>query len=967
MRISLSVKVFFLFSTLTVITIGLSVTSFFSYDASIKSAARIMALKDFSLHLERLNVMSAQVFLNHTPAMEKDILDELEHVKAQIKNIPDFSYIHSFKIARRFEELPHVFNSFQKSFIYLLEQYDRHRQIPEDNYSILSVIAKQADVLSDIDHKQFYQVINTLWVQVTHSFEHHDLDQYPGLMQTQKTIAEITKDPAINSAVRDLIHNIEDDLVLHFSLRYQEQFLKNSSHRFFVLINDGIRVIQEENATRQAEYKSMVIIVSLFAVLINLGLWLVISRYFNRFLESQKNAIQAIKSENFEYDFPPPSNDEIGDLSLGMKNLAQSLSRARERYWNIFFNAADAIAILGLDGRFIDINTEACRMLGYTREELLSKTADQIDVNLVHDNDGDVLYNRLISEQTVTVYRTYQRKDKSLMPAEVKLSLIKTSIYDRFDGRIEVPENQMYLLYVRDITQRKAVEKALRQSEEKYRSMMETMKDPVYICSPDYTVIYMNPAMIERTCTDVTGHKCYRTIHGLDDICPWCGWQDETFLDDYSKEISSPLDGRFYNISCSSIVMSDDQRLKLFIYRDITEVKQLENQLLHAQKMESIGTLAGGIAHDFNNILFPIMGYTEILLQDAPEQGLLRKGLEKIYAGAKRAKELVSRILAFSRQDRGETRLLEVPDVIHEALNLLRASIPATIEMDIRISSHCKPIMADPVQIHQIIMNLATNAFHAMEESGGIMTICLEEKTITSGSPESFSVSEGVYNLLTVTDTGVGMSAQVQEKIFDPYFTTKELGKGTGMGLAVVHGVVSQMGGAVNVTTRPGHGTTFRVYLPVPENGVASDEEKETGKGSEVPDLSGGDEHILVVDDEPDVMVIEKAMLERFGYRVTGMNNGYEALDTFRQSPEDFHLVITDLTMPGLSGAALAEQLRGIRKELPILFCTGFSGKKIPDIPGEEDITGKLVKPIDVRQMIQSVRSLLDRVHENRF
>ncbi len=244
--------------------------------------------------------------------------------------------------------------------------------------------------------------------------------------------------------------------------------------------------------------------------------------------------------------------------------------------------------------------------------------------------------------------------------------------------------------------------------------------------------------------------------------------------------------------------------------------KRVENQLIHARKMAAIETLAGGIAHDFNNILFPIMGHTEMLLQDVPKDGDLYKRLKKIYTGAERAKDLVSRLLTFSRQDRGKVRSMDVGPVIDEALKLLRASFPPTIEIHTRISPGCSKVMADPIQIHQIVMNLATNAFHAMEVSGGVMTIALEQEIIDStiASASTLGIPSGVYNLLTVADTGTGMADHVREKIFDPYFTTKGQGKGTGMGLSVVHGIITRMGGSIDVATTPGKGSVFRVHIP---------------------------------------------------------------------------------------------------------------------------------------------------------
>ena len=509
MRISISAKVFLLFSTLTLMLLLLGVTSLFSYKTSVNSADRILVLKNFSIHLERLNVMTAQIFSDQTSAMEKDILYELEQVKSQIKDLSVLNFTHSPKIAGRFATLPEAFNHFQDAFLNLLAQYERHNRAHIIDYNVFSLMAQQAETLSNLDYKRFYQAVNTLWTQAVTIARNHDPDQYSDMKKTRENITRITNDPVINQAVTDLVHHIEVDLKLYSQVKPQELFLKNSSERFFMLINDGIRDIQQENTSLQARYRSILIISCIIAVCINFGLWVLISNYFNRFLRSQKNAIQAIEAENYNYDFLPPSNDEIGDLSIGMKSLAQNLSRARDRYRNIFFEAADAIAIIGMDGRIIDINTEACRMLGFSRGALLSKTAAQIDINLAYDDESLSYTHPLDPGQSVTLYRTLLRKDENLVPVEVKLSLINAELYDRLEGRIQIPETQVYLVFVRDITQRKAVEKSLRESEEKYRSMMETMKDPVYISDADYSVIYMNPAMMKRTGVNATGTEMF--------------------------------------------------------------------------------------------------------------------------------------------------------------------------------------------------------------------------------------------------------------------------------------------------------------------------------------------------------------------------------------------------------------------------------------------------------------------------
>ena len=391
--------------------------------------------------------------------------------------------------------------------------------------------------------------------------------------------------------------------------------------------------------------------------------------------------------------------------------------------------------------------------------------------------------------------------------------------------------------------------KELHKAEGKYRSMMESMADPVTICSSDYRIEYMNPAMIKRTGHDATGEKCFKIIHDLDEKCSWCMAYKTQQGESFNTDIVSPKDNRSFHISHSPVVNKDNSVSKMTVFRDTTDFKNLESQLYQVQKMESIGTLAGGIAHDFNNILFPIIGHSEMLLQDIPEDSPFKKGLSQIYTAALRASELVKQILTFSRKENSEFTLMKMQPVIKEALKLIRSTIPATIEIKQNIQPDCGVIKADPTQIHQIVMNLATNAYHAMEESGGVLKISVQEIELSDYDVVTPDMIPGVYACLTISDTGKGMDKDLTQKIFEPFFTTKEAGKGTGMGLSVVYGIVKKMNGAVHVYSEPGKGTKFNVYLP-----LADAVKKQQATNVEVS-IKGGTEHILLVDDEKVIII----------------------------------------------------------------------------------------------------------------
>jgi signal transduction histidine kinase/ActR/RegA family two-component response regulator len=380
-----------------------------------------------------------------------------------------------------------------------------------------------------------------------------------------------------------------------------------------------------------------------------------------------------------------------------------------------------------------------------------------------------------------------------------------------------------------------------------------------------------------------------------------------------------------------------------------------EKQLQKVMKLQAIGTLAGGIAHDFNNILFPIVGYTELTIDEIPENSLARQNLEEVLKATNRAKELVQQILTFSRQNDQEHKPLKVQFLIKEALKLLRATIPSSIEIDSYIDKDCGPIKGDPTQIHQVIMNLCTNAYHAMQETGGKLEVSLKEIDISyEQSLERVGMKSGLHLELMVKDTGHGMDAQVLERIFEPYFTTKEQGKGTGLGLSVIHGIIKNHGGDITVHSKPGNGAAFFVYLPIIDD---IDEETDTAK---IGGSTTGCEHILLIDDEKQIIDIEQQILERLGYKVTPKTDSEEALAAFTIRPDLFDLVITDMTMPKMNGDQLARKLMDIKPEIPVILCTGFNETITEEKALSMGIDKFVMKPIVKNELASTIRTVLD-------
>jgi signal transduction histidine kinase/ActR/RegA family two-component response regulator len=384
------------------------------------------------------------------------------------------------------------------------------------------------------------------------------------------------------------------------------------------------------------------------------------------------------------------------------------------------------------------------------------------------------------------------------------------------------------------------------------------------------------------------------------------------------------------------------------------EKLDLQLQLQQAQKMEAVGTLAGGIAHDFNNILAAIMGYTEISLLQNQADNDLKENLDKILQASQRAKELVNQILAFSRQQPLDIQVLRLKPIVREVLALLRASLPRTIDIGERIAPDLYTIQADPTQIHQVLMNLCTNAAHAMEENGGRLDVSLENIYLDQDNRlRMWTVSPGWFVRISVEDNGCGIDPEISERIFDPYFTTKQLGKGTGMGLAVTHGIVKSAGGAITVESQLGRGTRFDVYLP-----GYTEEENETGES--IKSLPLGKERILFIDDEENLVDIMRDLLQRLGYRVAVTRHPLDALDWFREDPSRFDLVITDAEMPQMTGDRLARELLAIRKDLPIIMCTGFSEKINRENIKAMGVRHLLMKPIAFRNLAEVIREVLD-------
>ncbi len=513
------------------------------------------------------------------------------------------------------------------------------------------------------------------------------------------------------------------------------------------------------------------------------------------------------------------------------------------------------------------------------------------------------------------------------------------------------------------VAERLAMEEGLRKSEEKYRILIDTTGTGFVKIDGDGRVLDANQEYVR-----LTGHEHLAEILGRR-VTEWTAEYDQArnlasvkecirlgfvrhhqidYVDGQGELIPVELNG--------TLVHSEGQAEILTICHDISIRKGLEERLRQAQKMEAIGTLAGGIAHDFNNILAAILGYAEMAKRSLPEKvDSAAADIQEVLRAGLRARDLVKQILAFSRKS-GEERIPISPKpIVTEALKFLRASIPTSVEIREDIDPDCGAILADPTNIHQIVVNLCTNAFHAMEAAGGFLTVVMKNVALDEGDlAGEGDLLPGQYVLFSVRDTGPGMTPEVLARIFDPYFTTKGVGKGSGMGLAVVHGIVKSYGGMVQVESTLGSGTVFRVYLPRIGKGATAAETVQEWT------LPSGQERILFVDDETSIAEMGKAMLAGLGYRVTARTKPQEALEEFRCQPGDFDLLITDQTMPKMSGVQLIGEARKICPGLPVILCTGYSAAISEESAAEQGISHFLMKPLTMRVLSETVRQALE-------
>ena len=636
----------------------------------------------------------------------------------------------------------------------------------------------------------------------------------------------------------------------------------------------------------------------------------------------------------------------------------------------IYENAPIIMLLVDREQKLVKVNKQAVSFVGTRAMEMLGRCPGEAMgcAHAVDDPAGcgfgpycpECPARRIVMDTFDCGTNHYQEEVELQLTIQGKRQTISVL----FSTTLILLSRPLVLVTIMDVSKLKLAEELLRQQKERYQkislenqALLDAIPDCIAMVSPEMRVVWANTACVHalrKGLDQIVGQPCFALWHGRNEVCEECP-VIECFRTGsmVTQSIASSAAGVTLEVKAVPVLEGGRVVSVIEVGRDITDNLKLEERTRRNQKMEAIGVLAGGIAHDFNNILAAILGYAEMARDDAPRGSQVAQDLDKVLLSAHRAKELVKQILAFSRQATVERIPLKIQPLVKEAMKMLRASIPTTIAFEVDIDPHCPAVLADPTQVHQIIMNLGTNAYHAMEERGGVLSLTLRTTVIDESSArDAHHLGPGEYVELTVSDTGSGIGEECIGKIFDPYFTTKEIDKGTGLGLSITHGIIKSHGGAITVESVRGQGATFHVYLP-----VAQGEERVAPEAPEVPRGQG---RILFIDDELLLAEMGQEVLQRLGYTVTTRTSSLEALSTFINDPTRFDLVITDQTMPGMTGIDLARRLLMIRPDLPIILCTGFSNLVSEESAKAIGIRAFAFKPITKAAIGQLVGKLLE-------
>ncbi len=656
------------------------------------------------------------------------------------------------------------------------------------------------------------------------------------------------------------------------------------------------------------------------------------------------------------------------------KQAQDALQRSEALNRGIVEAVPAGIIHVSIDGKIVQANNQAKRILGLSFNELTRRFLADFSAETIREDRSPYPAEEYPVNLCLATKRRQGPRTFGVRRPDGAVAWIIVSAVPLFDDAGTGALRGAVATFL-DITHRKSAEEALRESEEQLRLVTEHV--PVSICYFDSGLRYR---FINKTFEQWYKVSASELLgRPMEDFFKVTNFSHDPDFN-FRRYVDEALSGK--EVSFERTLYDGDGRAvhrystfvphigeggevkELFAHGvDITERKRAEEekerteaQLRQAQKLEAIGSLAGGIAHDFNNILTPIIGFADLLQGDLPKGSPEAENVARILSAGDRARDLVRQILTFSRQNERERQPVAVASVLKDALKLLRAAIPATIEIRTNIDENCGNVLGDPTQIHQVVMNLCTNAYQTMGSSGGTVEVSLTAVDVTPELARTHAnLWEGPYVRLTVDDTGPGIDPSIGERIFDPFFTTKRVGEGTGLGLSVVHGIVNSHGGAITFQSELGKGTSFHVYLP----GLVREAEKQSPSEEGEAPLQGR-EHVLLVDDEEPIVRFSQQMLEALGYRVTSTTSSLEALSLFHAEPDSFDMVLTDVTMPSMTGVDLAREMMGVRADLPIILMTGFTEFITAGQATKMGIRKLIMKPFETRKLAKTIREVLD-------
>ncbi len=608
-----------------------------------------------------------------------------------------------------------------------------------------------------------------------------------------------------------------------------------------------------------------------------------------------------------------------------------------------------AWAVVDPEGCFLDCNDAYGKILGYCKDEL--SRLKNFDVTHPDDLALTQGYMDALLKGACESHRAekrYVRKDGDICWCDVTVFAL------RDDGS----HASAVVALILDISERKRIESERARLEAAVNAAAEVF----VVTDRDGNIEYVNPAF-----SKITGYALEEVLGKTPRILK-SGRHNEAFYSDLWSVIkggnvwsglitNKRKNGKCYEEELTIAPVLDEAgeiRNFVAVQRDVTEQLRLEQSLRQAQKMEAIGTLAGGIAHDFNNILAAILGYTELVEDSLDDRRRVLEDLGHVRQAVIRARELVQQILTFSRKREQERRPVRVDLLVRETSKLIRSTVTTSVEIKTAICKTNRCVLGDPTELHQVLMNLCTNAYQAIGEQAGLLTIELQECVVGDGGQDfGGELPAGPCLKVCISDTGCGISPDILDRIFDPFFTTKRQGQGTGLGLSTVHGIVKSHGGAIQVASVPGRGSTFTVYLPCVVDAPADVVEEATP-------IPGGNERILIIDDEAQVARICGDILRRLGYDIVEMTDSPEAIRVFSRNPRLFDLIISDQQMPGLTGKELFRQVRSLRPDLPMIIMTGYSEMLTPEVARQMGVSAFLYKPIEKRHLARQVRAVLD-------